>query len=98
MSVLCLVELDAARTVASASLRALSLARGVATDGTGQLAAVVFGATDRLPLDAMGAAGATDVYVIPPDQLDGYAPRAWARVLGDLAAQQGAAAVVAGAT
>jgi electron transfer flavoprotein alpha subunit len=102
MSVLCLAELDAAGTVAGTSLRALALARGLAAAapgaGAGQLAAVVFGAADRLPLDALGAAGVTDVYAVPPDHLDGYAPRAWARVLAGLTDHTGAAAVAAAAT
>jgi electron transfer flavoprotein alpha subunit len=109
MSVLCLVEPDAAGTVAGASLRALALARGLAAaelaaaelaaaeaDGQvvpsglpapGQLAAVMFGAVDQLPLDALGGAGVTDVYAVAPDHLDGYAPRAWASVLAGLTAQ-----------
>jgi electron transfer flavoprotein alpha subunit len=102
MSVLCLVETDVpdagdAAEVASASLRALALARGLAA-GTGQLAAVVFGAPDRLPLGALGAAGVTDVHAVPPDHLDGYAPRAWASALAGLTAEIGPAAVVAAAT
>jgi electron transfer flavoprotein alpha subunit len=116
MSVLCLVELDTTGSVASASLRALALARELAAAdpatpatpaapatsaahaGTGQLAAVVFGAADMLPLDVLGGAGVTDVYAVPPDRLDGYAPRAWARVLGELVAGAAATAVVAAAT
>src|SRR5262245_20972330 len=101
MSVLCLVEPDAAGTVASASLRALSLAGGLAAgegSAAGQLAALVFGAVDQLPLDVLGGAGVTDVYVVPPDHLDGYAPRAWAKVLAGLTDHAAAAAVVAAAT
>jgi len=116
MSVLCLLEQDAAGAVDAASLRALSLARGLAATeaatpatgagpatpaghaGTGQLAAVVFGDPDRLPLTALGGAGVTDVYAVPPSHLDGYAPRAWASVLAGLTAQAGATAVMAAAT
>jgi len=98
MSVLCLTELDATGSVASTSLRALALARGLAAAGTGQLAAVVFGPADQLPLDELGRAAVTDVYAVPPDHLAGYAPRAWASVLAGMIAQAGATALVAAAT
>ncbi len=93
MSVLCLVELDSADAVVDASLRALALARGLAAgaDGGGPLLAVTFGTAGRLPLDVLGAAGVGEVHAVQPDQLDGYAPRAWARVLAGLAGPGGAA-------
>jgi electron transfer flavoprotein alpha subunit len=93
VSVLCLVELDAADAVPDASLRALALARGLAAgaDGAGPLLAVTFGPAARLPLDVLGAAGVSEVYAVEPDQLAGYAPRAWARVLAGLAGPGGAA-------
>ncbi len=97
MTVLCLVEPDAAG-VAGASQRALALARGLAAHGTGQLTAVVFGAVDQVPVATLGGAGVTDVHAVPPDYLDGYAPRAWATALAELADRTGAAAVVAAAT
>jgi electron transfer flavoprotein alpha subunit len=81
MSVLVLAELDAAGAVADGSLRALSLGRGLGQPVT----AVVFGPPGPLPLDALGAAGATEVQVIDLEQTGGYAPRAWARVLAGLA-------------
>ncbi|HEX9041787.1 MAG TPA: electron transfer flavoprotein subunit alpha/FixB family protein [Trebonia sp.] len=80
MTVWCLVELDG-DAVADASLRALTLARGLLPDtaaGSG-VAAVVFGAP---PLGDLAAYGAADVYVV--SGVDGYAPRAWARVLAGL--------------
>jgi electron transfer flavoprotein alpha subunit len=100
VSMLCLIELDTGGTVAAASLRALALARGLAAaaPAVGQLTAVLFGAADRLALDVLGDAGVTDVYAVPPDRLDGYAPRAWARVLAGLADQASATAVLAAAT
>jgi len=99
VNVLCLAELDTTGTVASVSLQALALARRLAADSpAGELAAVVFRAEDRLPLDALGAAGVTHVHAVPHGQLDGYAPRAWASVLGEVSSQVGASAVVAGAT
>jgi electron transfer flavoprotein alpha subunit len=79
MTVWCLVELDG-DAVADASLRALTLARGLADAGDGDgVAAVVFGAP---PLADLTAYGAASVYVV--SGVDGYAPQAWARVLAGL--------------
>jgi len=80
MTVWCLVELDG-DAAADASLRALTLARGLLPDGAGGrgVAAVVFGAP---PLADLAAYGAADVYVV--SGVDGYAPQAWARVLAEL--------------
>jgi len=101
VTVLCLVELDGTGA-ADASLRALTFARDVAAPG-GQLAAVVFGEAGALaggaPAgDELAAYGVTDVYVTGPDQLAGYAPLAWARVMAGLASQTGADAVLAAGT
>ncbi|HEY3881260.1 MAG TPA: electron transfer flavoprotein subunit alpha/FixB family protein, partial [Trebonia sp.] len=67
--------------IADASLRALTLARGLLAGvaGGSEVAAVVFGAP---PLADLAAYGAADVYVI--SGIDGYAPQAWARVLAGL--------------
>jgi electron transfer flavoprotein alpha subunit len=80
MTVWCLVELDG-DAVADASLRALTLARGLLPGSAvgSEVAAVVFGA---LPLADLAAYGAADVYVV--SGVDGYAPQAWARVLAGL--------------
>ena len=85
MTVFCLVELDDG-TVADASLRALTLARGRAAGGSAGVAAVVFGAPPS-PADLASASdlagyGVDDVYVV--SGLDGYAPQGWARVLAEL--------------
>src|SRR5215475_6511427 len=85
--VLCLVELDGGGA-ADASLRALAFARGLAGPD-GQVAAVVFGAADQVPGDALAAAGATSAYAIEPAALSGYAPVAWARALAGLAGLTG---------
>jgi electron transfer flavoprotein alpha subunit len=80
MTVFCLVELDGgtvdggAAGVADVSLRAITLARGLAAPGG--LAAVVFGDP---PVQDLAAHGVTDVYAV--SGIDGYAPLAWARVL-----------------
>ena len=90
VSVLCLVELDGAEP-ADASLRALTLARSV-----GDVNAVVF--TDAVPQDTLASYGVTDVYLIEPSSVEGYAPQAWGRVLAGLAAETGATAVLAAGT
>jgi electron transfer flavoprotein alpha subunit len=83
LNVFCLVEADDGAVV-EASLRALTLARGLAAGGDG-LAAVVF---SDLPAAELAAYGVTEVHVVAG--IDGYAPQAWARALaGLLAAQPG---------
>ena len=94
MTVLCLVELDGAAP-AEASLRAVTLGRSL--DST-RLGAVVFTDAASVPAAALADQGVTDVYVIEPSAVDGYAPQAWARVLAGLAADTGATAVVAAGT
>jgi electron transfer flavoprotein alpha subunit len=82
MTVFCLVELDGS-CVADASLRALTLARGVAAAGATGVTAVVFGAASDVELAAdLAAYGVGDVYLVCG--VDGYAPQAWARALAEL--------------
>ena len=88
---LVLVELDGAEP-ADVSLRALTLARSLG----GSVAAVVF--VDVAPQETLAAHGITDLYVVEPSSVDGYAPLAWARVLAGLAEETGATAVLAAAT
>ena len=104
---LCLVELDGAAP-ADVSLRALSLARSL---GDSCVRAVVFADSAQVPGAALADYGVTDVYavepgslaiagglgVVPPGQHP-YAPQAWGRVLAGLAAETGAAAVLAAGT
>jgi electron transfer flavoprotein alpha subunit len=94
VSVLCLTELDGAGP-ADASLRALTLAR---TMGDTSVRSVVFGDSAGVPASMLADYGVTDVYVIEPASLEGYAPQAWARVLAGLAAETGATAVLAAGT
>jgi len=94
MSVLCLVELDGGDP-ADASLRALTLGRSL--DGSA-LAAVVFADSASVPAAALAGHGVTDVHLIEPGSLEGYAPQAWARTLAGLAAETGATAVLAAGT
>ncbi len=94
VTVLVLVELDGGAP-ADASLRALTLARSL---GDPSLAAVVFADSATVPADPLASYAVTDVYVIEPSSLDGYAPQAWARTLAGLATETGATAVLAAGT
>jgi electron transfer flavoprotein alpha subunit len=98
MTVLTLVELDAvgsgAATPTDASLRALALARG----GQADVGAVIFADSAAVPSSTLADYGVTDVYVVEPSVLEGYAPLAWARVLAGLVAETGATAVLAAGT
>jgi electron transfer flavoprotein alpha subunit len=94
MTVLCLVELDGTEP-ADASLRALTLARSL---GDTSVRTVMFADSASVPAAALADYGVTDVYVIEPGALDGYAPQAWGRVLAGLAAETGATAVLAAGT
>jgi electron transfer flavoprotein alpha subunit len=97
MTVLTLVELDGTQASAAlpidGSLRALTLARWL-----GPSAAVVFAAGSAVPSSTLAEYGVTDVYVVEPSALDGYAPVAWARVLAGLLADTKATAVLAAGT
>jgi electron transfer flavoprotein alpha subunit len=94
MTLLCLVELDGAEP-ADASLRALTLARSL---GDTSVRTVLFADAADVPASALADYGVTDVYVIEPGALEGYAPQAWGRVLAGLAAETGATAVLAAGT
>jgi electron transfer flavoprotein alpha subunit len=94
MTVLTLVELDGAEP-ADSSLRALTPGRSL---GGPSLAAVVFADSANVPSSALADYGVTDVYVIEPATLEGYAPQAWARVLAGLVAETGATAVLGAGT
>jgi electron transfer flavoprotein alpha subunit len=95
MAVLVLIELDGAEP-SDGSLRSLALARSLSGSGGGgdrPVAAVVFGALAEP--DALAAYGVTDLYLVPPSALDGYAPAAWGRTLAGLIAEVEATAVMA---
>lgn len=76
--------------IADASLRALTLARGISVP----VAAAVFG-TARSVADELARYGVSEIYEIA---VTGYAPQAYGRVLAELAADIGASAVVAAGT
>jgi electron transfer flavoprotein alpha subunit len=58
----------------------------------------VFADSAHVSAAALADYGVTDVYVIEPGSLDGYAPQAWARALAGLATETGATAVLAAGT
>jgi electron transfer flavoprotein alpha subunit len=104
VTVYCLVELDGsggpaaggAVVVADGSLRALTLARGLAGGAGGDLAAVVFADAAEVPVADLAAYGVSDVYAVA---VDGYAPQAWARAIAGLLPGGGSVpAVVAAGT
>jgi electron transfer flavoprotein alpha subunit len=90
MTVFCLVEVEGGGVV-DASLRTLTLARGVAGQSGARLAAVVFA---EPPEAELAAYGVCDVYTVTG--VDGYAPQAWGRALAALT--DGASAIVAAGT
>jgi electron transfer flavoprotein alpha subunit len=81
MTVFCLAELDG-DAVADASLRALTLARGLAAGASTTVAAVAFCDQDTAPGRDLAAYGVSHVFAV--SGVDGYAPLAWARVLAGL--------------
>src|SRR5208282_6723553 len=98
VTVLCLTELDGADP-ADASLRALTLARTLSASGEdASVGSVVFADSASVAVSVLADYGVTDVYVIEPSTLEGYAPQAWARVLAGLAADTAATAVLAAGT
>jgi len=97
VSVLCLVEHD--RTgVLEASQRALSFARVLAESSDAALAAVLVGDVSEATTAALGAFGVSEAFDVVSEQLNSYAPVAWARTLVELAAMCGANAVVSAGT
>jgi len=90
MTVFCLVELDG-DDVADASLRALTVASGLAGDAVPGLAAVLFGTA---PAADLGRYGVTEVCTVTG--IDGYAPQAWARALVQVTEVLGHTVVAAG--
>jgi electron transfer flavoprotein alpha subunit len=93
VSVLCLVEHDGP-AVPGLSLQALTFARSVAEQGDGRLIAVVVGDPDPAVIPRLSAHGATDLYVVVDERLDGFAARAWAQAMRVVADEVDAAAVV----
>ena len=97
MTVLCLVEHEAGEP-GDASLRALSLARALGEAPDDPLVAALFGQIPAPGLEVLSAFGVSEAYGIESDELDSYAPLAWARVIVELASSLPAAVVVAAGT
>jgi electron transfer flavoprotein alpha subunit len=102
MTVLCLVEWDAAGA-ADASLRALTFGRRLAVSASVPLAAVLFAAPDAgevsaAALSAVRTWGAAEIYAVSAAGLAGYGPAAWGSALAQLVRSVPATAVIAAAT
>ncbi|HVB70248.1 MAG TPA: electron transfer flavoprotein subunit alpha/FixB family protein [Acidimicrobiales bacterium] len=95
--VLCLVEQDD-EGVIEASRRALSVANSFAATFDATLVAVLIGDVASSTLASLSRFAVSSAWRVTWDDLDVYAPVAWARALTDLAAQTSASAVVAAGT
>jgi len=95
--ILVFVEHDGAAAGRS-SLEALTVARGVASAGGVPVGAVLFGPGASAIGAGLGSAGVTTAFLVGGEALDAYAPAAWARVLGALAAERGASVILAAGT
>ncbi len=93
MTVLCVIESDDDGP-ADASLRALTVARGLADSASEDLAAAWFGPAEMIDSEVLLTLGVGKAYAIASGVLSGYAPLAWARALASLPVT----AVVAAAT
>ena len=94
MSVLCLVEHEGP-SVPGLSLQAVTFARSVAEQGDGRLVALVVGEPDPEVTPRLAAHGVTDLCVVADDRLGGFAARAWAQAVRQVADELAPAAVVA---
>ncbi len=100
MTVLCLIEPDG-DGITDASLRALALARRLATSGGEDLATAIFSQDGTEPAavaKALAGLGVADLHVVEAGAHRRYAPSAWARCLAGLVDLAFATAVVAAAT
>jgi electron transfer flavoprotein alpha subunit len=95
--VLCFVERDDGG-LADASLRALTLARGLCGDVGRTLAAVAVGEIGSSEIEVLAQFGVGDAYQVVFDDLDTYAPSAYATALLDLAEMLSSDALVAAGT
>ena len=86
MTVLCLIETDQGGGAVDASLRALTVAGGLAGSADEDLAAAWFGPAEAVSAGELAAAGVGRAWAIGSAELSGFAPLAWARALAGLAA------------
>jgi electron transfer flavoprotein alpha subunit len=92
--VLCFVERDD-DGLADASLRALTLARGLCGVVGRTLVAAVMGELDELETETLTHFGVGDAYQVVLDDLEGYSPSAWATALLELVEVLGSDVLVA---
>jgi electron transfer flavoprotein alpha subunit len=95
--ILGLVE-QAGGAVSEPSLQMLTLGRRVAERLGEPLAALVIGPDARPVVDGLAAYGVESVHHAVDDQLDRYAPGAWAACVADLMGRAGPSAVLAAGT
>jgi electron transfer flavoprotein alpha subunit len=95
--VLCFVERDD-DGLADASLRALTLARGLCGAVGRTLVAAVMGELDAPETETLTLFGVGDAYQVIVEDLDSYSPSAWATALLDLVEMLGSDALVAAGT
>jgi electron transfer flavoprotein alpha subunit len=93
-SVLCFVEHDETG-VTEASLRALTFARELAETSDAALSAVLLGPVAAITTGMLGDFGVTDAYNVLNQQLQAFAPVAWARSLLEISENCHASSVVA---
>jgi electron transfer flavoprotein alpha subunit len=80
------------------SLEMLTLGRQLALDDNTQLSAVLIGEVARPLTDQLAAHGVTTTYLVQHDQLDDYAPEAWAQSVVELIGNAAPEAVLAPGT
>ena len=95
--ILGLIEHDQG-TLNEISLEMLTFGRGLAEAAGDTLAAVIIGAGARPLVDQLAAYGVAAIYLVQHDQLDDYAPEAWAQSLVKLVETRQPAAVLAPGT
>ncbi len=95
--ILCLVEHDDDGAI-EASRRALSVARSLAESAGSSVHAALVGPVTSATLESLATLGVGVAHRVTWDDLDAYAPVAWARALVELADASAAVAVVAAGT
>ncbi|MEM7117341.1 MAG: electron transfer flavoprotein subunit alpha/FixB family protein [Chloroflexota bacterium] len=92
--ILGLIEHDRG-TLNKASLEMLTLARGLADELGEDVEAVIVGENGRSLADELGAYGVETVYLATHDDLDDYAPEAWAQSVVQIVEEEEPEAVLA---
>ncbi len=95
--ILVFVEHDGS-TAGRSSLEALTIGRGLASATGAPLGAILFGPGGSAIAAGLGPSGVTTAFVVGGEAVDDYAPAAWGRIVGDVAAERGAGVVIAAGT